>query len=121
MAKRHKQIRHRGLQFTGREFRPYATTLGQLLFAWNDLHEQLAAIYWTLAGYSDDAVGEWNKPTVDKHKRDLIRRWVNALPATQAIKSVLRKIHDRCGRMWFGWSIRLMLWQTSEMTRRMHL
>jgi hypothetical protein len=80
MAKRHEQIRHRGLQFTGREFRPHATTLGQLIFAWNDLHEQLAAIYWTLAGYSDNAIAEWNKPKVDNHKRDLIRRWVNALP-----------------------------------------
>jgi len=80
MAKRHKQKPHRGLQFTGREFRPHATTLGQLIFAWNDLHEQLAAIYWTLADYSDDAIADWNKPKVDKHKRDLIRRWVNALP-----------------------------------------
>ena len=80
MAKRHKQICHRGLQFTRGEFRPHATTLGQLIFAWNDLHEQLAAIYWTLAGYSDDAVAEWNKRKVDDHKRDLIRRWVNALP-----------------------------------------
>jgi hypothetical protein len=80
MAKRHKQIRHRGLQFTGREFRLHATTLGQLIFAWNDLHERLAAIYWTLSDYSDDAVAEWNKLKVDKHKRDLIRQWVNALP-----------------------------------------
>jgi hypothetical protein len=79
MAKRRKNT-HRGLQFTGREFRPHATTLGQLIFAWNDLHEQLTAIYWTLAGYSDDAITEWNKPKVETHKRDLIRQWVNALP-----------------------------------------
>jgi hypothetical protein len=80
MAKRHKQTRHRGLQFTGRDFRPHAMTLGQLIFAWNDLHEQLAAIYLTLAGYSDEAAAKWNKPKVDKEKRDLIRKWVNALP-----------------------------------------
>jgi hypothetical protein len=76
----HKPKRHRGLQFTGREFRPHATALGQLIFAWNDLHEQLAGVYWTLAGYADDAVAVWNKPTPDKHKRDLIRGLVSALP-----------------------------------------
>jgi hypothetical protein len=54
--------------------------LGQLIFAWNDLHEQLASIYWTLADYADDAVAAWNKPKADKHKRDLIRGLVNALP-----------------------------------------
>lgn len=77
--KRSKQKRSRGLQFTSREFRPHATALGQLIFTWNDLHEQLASIYWTVAGYSDAAIEEWNKSKVDKHKRDLIRRWINAL------------------------------------------
>lgn len=80
MAKRTKQKRHRGLQFTGQQFRSQATALGQLIFTWNDLHEQLASIYWTLRGYSDVAIVEWNKPTADKHRRDLIRQWVNALP-----------------------------------------
>ena len=75
-----RQKRHRGLQFTGREFRPQATALGQLMFMWNDLHEQLASIYWTLRDYCDDAIAEWSKPKVDKHKRDLIRQWVNGLP-----------------------------------------
>jgi hypothetical protein len=81
MAKRHKQKRHRGLQFASQEFRPQATALGQLIFMWNDLHEQLASIYWTLRGYTDDAVVEWNNtPPVDRRKRDLIRKWVNELP-----------------------------------------
>jgi hypothetical protein len=83
MAKPNKQKRHRGLQFTAREFQAHATALGQLIFAWNDLHEQLAGIYWTLAGYADDAVAVWNKATVDKHKRKLIREWVNALPVAR--------------------------------------
>jgi hypothetical protein len=87
VAKSTKQKFHRGLQFTGREFRSHATTLGQLIFAWNDLHEQLAAIYWTLADYSDEAIAEWNGPRVDHHKRDLIRRWVNALPAANRAKA----------------------------------
>jgi hypothetical protein len=83
MAKRRKQNRYRGLRFTGREFRPHATALGQLIFACNDLHQQLAAIYWTLAGYSDDAIAQWSKLKVDGHQRDLIRRQIKSLPAGQ--------------------------------------
>jgi len=79
-TKRQKRNRHRGISFSGREFRAQATALGQLIFAWNDLHEQLAVIYWTLRGYADVAIDDWNRPTVDAHKRNLIRKWVNDLP-----------------------------------------
>jgi hypothetical protein len=80
MAKRYKQKRYRGLQFASREFRPYATALGQLIFMWNDLHDQLASIYWTLRDYTDDAIVEWTSRKQDEQKRDLLRQWVNALP-----------------------------------------
>jgi hypothetical protein len=86
MAKPGKQKPHRGLRFTDRKFRPHATALGQLIFTWNDLHEQLAIIYWTLSGYNDAAIDEWSKPKVDVQKRKLIRKWINALsPAHRAM------------------------------------
>jgi hypothetical protein len=77
MAKRRKHKRLRGLQFASRKFRSHATALGQLIFTWNDLHEQLALIYWTLCDHDDGALDKWSRPPSDKQKRELIRRRAN--------------------------------------------
>jgi|SRR4051794_18876440 hypothetical protein len=44
MKKKQSEQKHlHGSNFASRKFRPHVTALGQLIFAWNDLHEQLAA------------------------------------------------------------------------------
>jgi len=35
-------------RYAGKGFAPYVSALGQLALAWNDLHEALAGLFWTL-------------------------------------------------------------------------
>lgn len=35
-------------RYTGADFDPYVAALGQLALAWNDLHEALAGLFWTV-------------------------------------------------------------------------
>jgi hypothetical protein len=79
MAKR--KIRHKALRFESRQFLPYATAIGQFVLAWNDLHETLAVLYWTLCGFDDKMLDKWNKAKFDDKKRALITRWIRNTPA----------------------------------------
>jgi hypothetical protein len=77
MAKaRKRKARHKSLRFESRQFLPYATAIGQFVLAWNDLHETLAVLYWTLRGFDDKVLDEWNAAKHDHKKRALVTRWI---------------------------------------------
>jgi hypothetical protein len=71
--------RHR---FTEPEFEPYAKSIGQLLLAWNDLHERLATLF-TLAmggGWVDRYLAIWHGTRSDHSKRQLLAAAISKLP-----------------------------------------
>jgi hypothetical protein len=72
---------HKSLRFESRQFLPYATAIGQFVLAWNDLHETLAVLYWTLQGFDDKVLDKWNAAKLDHKKRALITRWIKNTPA----------------------------------------
>jgi hypothetical protein len=43
-----KTMTTRFSRYTGDDFDPYVSALGQLALAWNDLHEALAGLFWTV-------------------------------------------------------------------------
>lgn len=67
--------RYRGQRFTEAKFLPYATAIGQVALAWNDLHEGLAILFCTLCG--GGGIGKWlaiwHSAKFDRPKRDMIR------------------------------------------------
>ncbi len=75
MLKKHAKRSQRGQRFTAQKFQPYAAALGQLILTWNDLHEELACLYWTLRGYTDTSIKDWNTAKQDRSKRALIKQW----------------------------------------------
>src|SRR6266478_4506849 len=82
MAKPRKcRAEHKALRFESRQFLPFATAIGQFVLAWNDLHETLAVLYWTLCQFDDKVLEEWNVAKFDDKKRALIIRWIKNTPA----------------------------------------
>ena len=75
MARGKREIKHKALRFESRQFKPYATAIGQFVLAWNDLHETLAVLYWTLVDFDDKVLDRWNEAKFDHKKRALITRW----------------------------------------------
>ncbi len=77
----------RGSQrYTSKEFLPYATALGQLTLAWNDLQESLAALFWKSmmpgppqAGdfVSYTALWVWRSIKTDRMQRDMLKAAVD--------------------------------------------
>ena len=62
MAKRVRQ--HRGwsprdVDYRTADFEPYALAIGRLALAWNNLHERLAAVFWTLLGAGISWISRW--------------------------------------------------------------
>jgi hypothetical protein len=75
-----REIRYKALRFESRQFKSYATAIGQFVLAWNDLHEVLAVLYWTLLGFDDKVLDSWNEAKFDHKKRALITRWTKSTP-----------------------------------------
>jgi hypothetical protein len=71
--------RHR---FTEPYFEPYAKAIGQLLLAWNDLHERLASLFVMAmgGGWVDRPLGIWHSVRSDYSKRRLLREAIAKLP-----------------------------------------
>jgi hypothetical protein len=78
IPKKKWKVKHH--RFTESVFQPYTLAIGQLNLAWNDLHEKLALLFWTVmgGGFSDLAMGLWHSVTLDRPKRELLRAAVNA-------------------------------------------
>lgn len=81
MAKQRSiRVRIRRHYFTEKDFRPYATALGQLVFAWSDLHERLGFVFAALmGGKTDRNMALWNAPQFDRPKRKLLEATVLGL------------------------------------------
>src|SRR5579862_6821487 len=61
--------------FTEKEFAPYATAIGQLLLAWNDLHERLSSLFVMAlgAGWVSRPLAVWHSTRADHSKRQMLR------------------------------------------------
>jgi hypothetical protein len=73
--KQPKGWRYKGDRFTERRFLPYATAIGQVALAWNDLHEAFAMLFCTAlgGGWIDPLFKVWNSLNGDRAKRDMLR------------------------------------------------
>ena len=75
-------------QFTEEYFAPYAAAIGQLLLAWNDLHERLGTLFATLLG--EDSIGRslilWHSVRNDIGKRRLLRATLGTLSEEERSK-----------------------------------
>jgi hypothetical protein len=61
--------------FTGRNYRPYVTAIGQLTLVWNDFHEDLALLFIELLsnGCAYPATDIWSSSIYDRPKRAMLR------------------------------------------------
>jgi hypothetical protein len=61
-------------RYTARKFRPYALAIGEAALSWNDLHEQLAMLFWTVSGggYGNYFLGIWHAIRNDGAKRSIL-------------------------------------------------
>ncbi len=76
MSKRKPRgIGPRRWKFNERAFKPYVTGIGQFVLAWNDLHERLGVLFWTLMGIrkANRAMGIWNASYLDRPKREILK------------------------------------------------
>ena len=83
-----RQVRARDVKrYTGLEFRPYVTALGQFALAWNDLQETLGSLFWTLmsprpvegAFFYHESLFVWNAVKSDRIQREMLKAAVNHL------------------------------------------
>ena len=76
-ARRHK--------FTEKEFQPYVKAIGQLLLAWNDLHERLALLFVMSigGGWVNRPLALWHSVRGDHGKRKMLKVAINELPDTE--------------------------------------
>ena len=75
MPKRPTGEWHPSIPMTNKAFQPYATALGQLVFAWNDLHVALAMLFCTIMagdGFSNPALAVWHGLKSDRSQRDIL-------------------------------------------------
>lgn len=68
-------------RYTSPEFKPYATAIGQIALAWNDLHETLCALFVALTGavYDEMLQAAWQSLPSDRAKRGLLRATVQQM------------------------------------------
>jgi hypothetical protein len=62
-------------RFSEVHFEPYTKAIGQLLLAWNDLHEKLATLFVSAmgGGFVNRPLAVWHKTRMDSAKRELLR------------------------------------------------
>jgi hypothetical protein len=61
-------------RYTARKFRPYALAIGEAALSWNDLHEELGMLFWTVSGggYGHYFLGIWHSIRNDGAKRNIL-------------------------------------------------
>jgi hypothetical protein len=66
--------------YTHKAFLPYATALGQLTLAWNDLHESLAMLFCGVmgGGFSNQYLAVWHGIPSDRAQRNVLVAAVEA-------------------------------------------
>ncbi|MBO6781989.1 MAG: hypothetical protein JJ899_01735 [Alphaproteobacteria bacterium] len=75
------------LDFRSDTFRPYATAIGEMALAWNDLHETLKGLFWASSGIPNGIIAYsiWYSSKSDRAQRDMLR----ALAATKALGNAI--------------------------------
>jgi hypothetical protein len=68
------------ISHTHRAFLPFATALGQLTLAWNDLHETLAMLFCSVmgGGFSNQYLAVWHSIPSDRTQRNALVAAVEA-------------------------------------------
>jgi hypothetical protein len=68
-------------RFTEAHFQPYVKAIGQLLLAWNDLHERLGNLFVMAmgAGWVDRPLAVWHSSVRDLAKRQMLKAAVSHL------------------------------------------
>jgi hypothetical protein len=68
-------------RFTEPHFDPFAKSIGQLLLAWNDLHEWLATLFVSAmgGGWVDRPLSVWHKNRPDGGKRAMLKAAISHL------------------------------------------
>jgi len=58
------------------QFQPYAVELGKLVFAWNQLHEKLAGLFWAITGFKNGAMASaiWYSTDNERTQRKMLRQ-----------------------------------------------
>jgi hypothetical protein len=72
-------------RFTETVFQPYATAVGQLLLAWNDLHERLSILFVTTmgGGWVNRPLAIWHGATRDYAKRQMLGAAIANMPESE--------------------------------------
>jgi hypothetical protein len=72
-------------RFTEPVFQSYVRSIGQLLLAWNDLHERLATLFVAAmgAGWVDRYLAVWHEVRSDKTKREMLQVAIARLPDSE--------------------------------------
>ncbi len=75
-------------RFSEPPFDPYTKAIGQLLLAWNDLHERLASLFVMAmgGGWINRPLAVWHKTRMDIAKRELLRAAINHLTDAETSK-----------------------------------
>jgi hypothetical protein len=84
-------------RFNERYFEPYTKSIGQLLLAWNDLHEQFSKLFVLCmgGGFIYRPLAVWHKTRMDLAKRELLKVAISDLSEkemagrTKLVKEVL--------------------------------
>jgi len=95
-----KGRQHRGWTPQNAEFRvpafdPYALAIGRLALAWNNLHERLAALFWTIlgAGVMNQPIAIWKSANFDRPRREMLKAAAMTVrPSTLALSHVCRRM-----------------------------
>jgi hypothetical protein len=74
--------------FTEKEFVPYVKAIGQLLSAWNDLHERLSLLFVMAlgAGWVSRPLAVWHSVRTDHSKRRMLLSALSELPEGEKAK-----------------------------------
>ena len=76
MPPRKKHVRQWwvGEKYTAKKYLPFTTAIGQSTLSWNDLHEALGQLFWTVlgGGFSDLPLGIWQVIRNDRTQRSVL-------------------------------------------------
>jgi hypothetical protein len=91
------------LTFEEPAFEPYATAIGRIALAWNDLNERLANLFWIVigavtGGQTQPAIAIWNSANFDRPRREVLKAAASATPARAHLPRLADDVKWLCDR-----------------------
>jgi len=90
-----RNLSHR--DFRDKSFLPITTALGELTLAWNDLHENLGHVFWSVSGIKNGliALTMWYSIPSDRAQKEMLKSFMG-------LRAIGLEIHDdiRTEVMW---------------------